>query len=174
MDFHVERIGEMSVPLNEKDERYGKETLEFLKKFTMITDGYQKKYYQRMLSDARVVKCSSVFDVLSEDDILKIKRNARPKMKECYRNAYLATQCGIPDMLYCEGYTTCMGLPIEHAFNKIGDMYIDITAELVLDRDVSDDEYVVIGEYTPKEAFDVMGETGHYGGVYNELFRRSI
>ena len=79
MNFHVERIGEMSVPLNEKDERYGKETLEFLKKFTMITDGYQKKYYQRMLSDARVVKCSSVFDVLSEDDILKIKRNARPK-----------------------------------------------------------------------------------------------
>lgn len=156
--------------VNEKKESYGNNILEFLKKYVSITDGYQKRYYEIMLDDAKIIKCSSMHDVFSEDEIKTIKRFANPKVKQCYRNSYLLqSQCDIPDILYCEGYTSYMGLPIEHAFNKVGDKYIDITSEIVLKKDVADDEYVLLGEYDEKKVREIITKNGYYGGVYNKL-----
>ena len=76
--------------------------------------------------------------------------------------------------MYCEGYTSYMGIPIEHAFNKVGDKYIDITSELVLKKDVTDDEYVLLGEFTKEDVYKVTNETGYYGGVYNKLLLDKI
>lgn len=61
-----------------------------------------------------------------------------------------------------------------HAFNKVGDKYIDITAELVLERDVDGDEYVVFGEYTKEDVLDIMLEINHYGGIYYNQFIKNI
>ena len=61
-----------------------------------------------------------------------------------------------------------------HAFNKVGDKYIDITAELVLERDVDGDEYVVFGEYTKEDVLDIMFEINHYGDIYYNQFIKNI
>ena len=156
--------------LNENNEMYGNDILNFLNSLAKITDGYQRQYYEMMASDAKIVRCSSIYDVFNEDEIRNIKRYANPKVKECYKNSYmLQINCDIPDIVYCEGYTSYMGIPIEHAFNKIGDKYIDITAELALKRDVRDDEYVLLGEFTKEDVYNVINKTGYYGGVYNRL-----
>ena len=39
-----------------------------------------------------------------------------------------------------------LGIGIEHAFNKIKDKYVDITAELVLGKDVTKEDYISIIE----------------------------
>lgn len=44
----------------------------------MITDGYQKQFYEKMLSDAKIVKCTSVYNILTENEIKKIKGRVRP------------------------------------------------------------------------------------------------
>lgn len=156
--------------LNENNEMYGNDILNFLKNLAKITDGYQKEYYENIVADVRIVKCTSMYNIFTSEEIDNIKRLVNPKVKECYRNSFLlSSKCGIPDIYYCEGYTTYKGIPIEHAFNRVGDKYIDITAELVLERDVENDEYVVLGDYDASKVIDVMSETGYYGGIYNKL-----
>lgn len=161
--------------MNEQNNHNGKEIISFIEKLSMITDGYQKQFYEKMLSDAKIVKCTSVYNILTENEIKKIKGRVRPVVKECYKNSYLLTKYGIiPETSYCEGYMNYMGIPIEHAFNKVGDKYIDITAELVLERDVDGDEYVVFGEYTKEDVLDIMLEINHYGGIYYNQFIKNI
>lgn len=168
-------VKKFSQLINEKNEMYGNDILNFLKNFTKITDGYQKQYYEMMVSDAKIVKCTSMYDIFTSEEIENIKRLVKPKVKECYKNSYmLQMNCGIPDTMYCEGYTSYMGIPIEHAFNKVGDKYIDITSELILKKDVTDDEYVLLGEFTKEDVYKVTNETGYYGGVYNKLLLDKI
>jgi len=160
--------------INEKNDSNGRDIISFLEKLTQITSGYQRQMYEKMLSDSKIIRCTSIYSIFSEDEIRKIKMEIHPRQKECYKNSYLLTECDIPDIMYCEGYMSCMGIPIEHAFNKVGDKYIDITAELALHRDIDNDEYVVFGEYTNKEVMDVISKTKFYGGIYNKLFIESI
>lgn len=57
---------------------------------------------------------------------------------------------GFPErILYCEGKTN-VSIPIDHAFNKVGDAYIDITFEFALHENPSIYEYVTFGEYDAK------------------------
>lgn len=160
--------------IEEKNEHYASAVIDNLKLIASVTDGYQRDYYEQMLKDARIVKCSSVYDVFNEDEIARIKKLVRPKKKECYANAYHLTSCGIPNVLYCEGYMSLKGLPIEHAFNKVGDKYVDITAELALGEDVDGNEYVLLGEYDGDTALQTMAEDGYYGGVYNKMFLKNL
>ena len=44
-------------------------------------------------------------------------------------------------MRYVEGKTLAI-IPIEHAFNRVGDKYVDITFELALNNDPTQYEYV--------------------------------
>lgn len=62
--------------------------------------------------------------------------------------------------------------PIDHAFNKVGDYYIDITFELVLKEDVSKTNYVVFGEYDNNQVLEVGDETGVWGGCYNYFWMK--
>ena len=168
-------IKQFSQFVNEQNDTNGKNIISFIKKLAMITDGYQKQFYEKMVSDAKIVKCTSIYNIFTEDEIRKIKRNVRPVAKECYKNSYRLIECEIiPEINYCEGYMSCMGVPVEHAFNKVNDKYIDITAELVLERDVDGDEYVVLGEYTKEDVLDIMFETQYYGGIYYNKFIKSL
>lgn len=64
--------------MNEQNNHNGKEIISFIEKLSMITDGYQKQFYEKMLSDAKIVKCTSVYNILTENEIKKIKGRVRP------------------------------------------------------------------------------------------------
>lgn len=60
-----------------------------------------------------------------------IRRTVRPVVKGCYRNAHLLTLLFPDRVQYVEGKTNAF-IPIDHAFNRVGDKYIDITFEFAL------------------------------------------
>lgn len=70
-----------------------------------------------------------------------IRQVIKPKPKECYRNSHLLCEAFPERILYCEGKTN-VPIPIDHAFNKVGDAYIDITFEFALHENPSIYEYV--------------------------------
>ena len=80
---------------------------------------------------------------------------------------------GFPErVLYCEGKTN-VPIPIDHAFNKVGDAYIDITFEFALHENPSIYEYVTFGEYDAKTIRKAVLETGYYGEIYKWLYYHS-
>ena len=138
-----------------------------------ITSGTQQEMYQQMSRDAREIKCVPLSEVFTKGEIAEIKSVVRPKAKCCYENAYhLASRMHNTgkEILYCEGYMVFHGLPIEHAFNKVNGLYVDITAELVLGDDVTKNDYVAYGEWDENTALRAMALDGCYGCVYQKLY----
>ena len=68
--------------------------------------------------------------------------------------------------------TCCGAFGIEHAWNKVGDKYVDITMELVLDRDPTKEEYMALGEYEQETVVSICSEVGFYGSVYLILYNK--
>lgn len=101
-----------------------------------------------------------------------IRHVIKPKPKECYRNSHLLCEAFPERILYCEGKTN-VPIPIDHAFNKVGDAYIDITFEFALHENPSIYEYVTFGEYDAKTISKAVLETGYYGGIYKWLYYQS-
>lgn len=141
---------------------------EYLSMMAKICEGTnQADFRKTVFEDARDVKVVPCSEVFTKEEIARIKRNIRPKKKQCYKNATL-----LADMFgceYCEGYMLHV-FPVEHAFNKVGDKYVDITVEFALKEDVKKIEYTVIGTYTKEEVKGVCLRTSMYGNVYNEKY----
>jgi len=71
-----------------------------------------------------------------------------------------------PDRVrYVEGKTHTV-IPIDHAFNRVGDKYIDITFEFALGLDPTQYEYVAFGEYPAGVIEEIANQTGYYGDIY--------
>lgn len=145
-----------------------KSLIEDINAFAVLASGNQQKYYQDLLKVVEPVKIVSIKEVFSPDEIAKIKRLVRPKKKMCYRNAHLLT-CLFPDKVkYVDGRVEVWntGFPIDHAFNKIGDKYVDITFEMVWGEDVTKYDYIKFGEYDINQVEHVSEKTGYYGECY--------
>ena len=145
-----------------------KSLIEDINAFAVLASGNQQKYYQDLLKVVEPVKMVSIKEVFSPDEIAKIKRLVRPKKKMCYRNAHLLT-CLFPDKVkYVDGRVEVWntGFPIDHAFNKIGDKYVDITFEMVWGEDVTKYDYIKFGEYDIDQVEHVSEKTGYYGECY--------
>lgn len=94
----------------------------------------------------------------------------KPQPQQCYRNAHLLCQLFPERVQYCEGKVLAF-TPIEHAFNRIGDKYVDITFEFALnDTELLQHEYVVFGEYDLQTINRVTKETGYYGDIYRNVY----
>lgn len=147
-----------------------------LKAFASLAKGAQRDYYLSMLRDAKDVDVVSINDAFCTEDVVYIHKHLKPRIKECYRNAFLLAQM-FPDYVeYVEGRVSlaCLGgLSIEHAWNKVGDKYVDVTMELVLNEREAH-EYAVLGEYTYAETVNVMISTGVYGGVYEYFLKKQL
>lgn len=117
--------------------------------------GKQLAYYERMAADAKPVQCVSVKDVFTREEIRIIKKVLRPKARQCYRNAALLTELFPGRVKYVEGFGWNKILKIEHAFNRVGDKYIDITWEMVLKENVTENPYVSLIE---AERDDVLAD----------------
>lgn len=138
-----------------------------------ITVGQQKKYYSDLLNVAKPVKVVSVKEVFTPEEIRLIQDIIKPQEKQCYKNAGLLVNMFPEKVRYVEGKVMPPYLfPIEHAFNKVGDLYIDITFEIVLKDDVTKIDYVSFGEYNSIEVFEAGIETGVWGGYYNYYWRK--
>lgn len=139
----------------------------------LMSDSRQIKWFEDLIKAAKPISVSPISEVLSEDQIKLIKSNIPLRKKECYRHATLFCLY-IPDSIYVEGQFSTIGLPIEHAFNKVGDKYIDITAELVLGEDVSKLEYISWGEYDIDLVSKIIMDQGYYGGIYRQLYVENL
>lgn len=143
--------------------------VEELKSLASMTNGKQHDCMVEMLGDARDVVVCSIHDVFTDDEIRKIKRHVKPKAKECYKNAFLLTELFPDKVQYVEGKFTCMKLiSLEHAWNKVGDKYVDITMEMALKKNPKDEEYMSLGCYSYGDIVDVVLRNGYYGEIYYE------
>ena len=97
-----------------------------------------------------------------------IKQLVRPKKKMCYRNSHLLTTLFPDKVKYVDGRVsvTNIGIPIDHAFNRVGDKYVDITVELALKENVTEHEYIKFAEYELEQIESAAYETGYYGEYY--------
>ena len=147
-----------------------KTMLEF---FANSYSGVGAALYRQKVIDANSVDIVSLSEVFSPEEIKVIKKYIRPKAKMCYKNAYML--CDYfdgdgHDVRYVEGYLNMRGLPIEHAFNYVDGKYVDITMELALGKDMEEDSYISIGEFSTDEVRKVLLKNGYYGQIYETLF----
>lgn len=139
----------------------------------------QQAWYDQQANDARPVQCVLMRDVFTPEQLQFLFKNTgyKAQQKMCYRNAaqlieraeWMAAHfdSGVPEIKYVEGYVYCCDLfPIEHAFVKIGDKYIDPTVERALHRDVCKEIYASCIELDPETMTRYILETGFCGGFY--------
>ena len=140
--------------------------------FANICAGLQKKFYEQQLQDFHEVKCVKLSDIFTNDEICTIKMAVKPKKKECYRNAHLLTALFPDRVQYVEGQVTIFNgaFGVEHAWNKVDDKYVDLTFELALGEDPTNELYMALGEYNLTAITMVTSDTGYYGSIYNQIF----
>lgn len=130
----------------------------------------QKEYFQDLLKAAKPVEVVRAADVLEDYELEYIRHVLKPQPKECYRNSHLLCEAFPDRFKYCEGKVLAF-FPIEHAFNRIGDKYVDITFEFALnDTELLQHEYVVFGEYDLQTINRVTEKTGYYGDIYRNVY----
>lgn len=134
--------------------------IETMTKIGSMVSGKQKKFCDWKISHAKVVKCVPVEEVLTPQEIERIKA-LKPMMKECFRNAAsIVMFANIEGVAYVEGELGIgKTIGIEHAFNRRGDKYFDVTLELGAERDVTAEDYVSVLEVeNRKDVSDVILE----------------
>jgi len=137
-----------------------KEYIDLLAKF-----GEVHKFKRDAAQEVKVVQCA---EVLTKEQIAYIKTRIRPKKRECYKNAldvarYLNCE-------YVEGMMQCY-IGIDHAFNKVGDKYIDVTKEFALGENPSETVYMAFKSWDAKEAVWLTVNKGTYGELFSfELY----
>ena len=128
--------------------------------------GDETLYLTDTIAVAKRVEIVRAADVFSDYELKIIRDVLKPQKQQCYRNAHLLCQLFPERVRYCEGKTNAF-IPIDHAFNRVGDKYVDITFEFALnDPDLLGYEYVVFGEYDLPEIERMTKKTGYYGDIY--------
>lgn len=143
----------------------------------------QKAYFVKMAEDARPVQCVRMRDVFTPDQLQFIFKTIgyRTHQKQCYKNAsdlvnaveWMATHydSSVPGVKYVEGFAySCGLLPIEHAFVKVGEKYIDPTFERALHLDVREEMYASLIELECAEMNRLQAESGFYGELYQYAY----
>lgn len=134
----------------------------------------QKAWFEQQANDARPVQCVRMRDAFTPEQLELLKRwRYRTQQKMCYRNAaelvrLIEMDCRFTGPIrYVEGFAYAYGLlPIEHAFVKVGDLYVDPTFERALHRDVRKELYAACIELDPLTMANYQLETGYYGELY--------
>ena len=140
----------------------------------------QKAYYEQRAADAKPVECMRMCDVFTPDQLDFLRDVYHTQQKQCYKNAStMVTLLSMPMVRlhfpqpakYVEGFAySCGLLPIQHAFVKYGDRYIDPTFERALHQDVRKELYVSCVELSVEEMNQLQGETGYYGELYQYTY----
>lgn len=142
----------------------------------------QRAWFERRVRDAKPVRCVRMADAFTEKELAVIAKSGwLPEKKGCYKNAsdlvlLGRTTPGLPEMYYVEGLALDPALPvsIEHAWVRVGDAYIDPTAERCLGADVAGWEYVALIEKDWDGLAEILAEQGYYGDVYRYEYIKTI
>lgn len=138
-----------------------------LEQFRNLMSGKQRRYYDILLEKAKPIEMHSIYEVFTEEEIKRIKKNINPQKKQCFKNAFRMT-LDFPGVEYVEGRVLAGGvLGAEHAFNKVGDKYIDVTFELALKEDVTKEQYILIHEFEREELIN-LAITHQYYTCFSE------
>lgn len=128
------------------------------------------EFIQSIKDDLKPCKVVPLKTIFNEHQINCIKREI--EAKQCFRNSFRVAEIIESmngDVKYVEGRALVANfLPIEHAWNKIGDFYIDATFELCLGYDVTKESYALLQEYKVSEVRKILLERQYYGEIYRE------
>lgn len=128
------------------------------------------EFIQSIKDDLKPCKLVSVRELFTDEQVRFMKSIVEPK--QCFKNAYnLADIIRHPDghVEYVEGRVLVANfLPIEHAWNRIGDKYFDATFELVLGKDVTTENYALLAEYDLMRVRKIILEREYWGEIYRE------
>lgn len=128
------------------------------------------EFIQSIKADLKPCKVVSIRELFTKEQI-KIMETLVER-KQCFANSFR-----IADVIrhwdgsikYVEGRVLVANfLPIEHAWNKVGDKYFDATFELALGYDVTKESYAMLQEYKVYEVREVLLERGYYSEIYYE------
>jgi hypothetical protein len=83
---------------------------------------------------------------------------ASPKIKECYRNAWMIAATKSREVEVVVGFFSSMGIPIEHAWNyyKPKKIHFDLTYEICLNKKVENETYLQIVKTDPGKATKIL------------------
>ena len=139
----------------------------------------QKAWFEQQANDARPVQCVRMRDAFTPEQLQFLFQTMgyKTQQKMCYRNAselvrraeWMAAHfdSGVPEIKYVEGFAYVCGLlPVEHAFVKVGDLYVDPTFERALHRDVREEIYASCIELDFETMARYLVETGYFGDLY--------
>lgn len=147
-------------------------TINYIKNLCRVSEGETRQMWNEYKRRSKVVHITPIREVLTDEEISFILEYIKPKQHECYRNAHEATR--ILGVQYVEGFIEIGGLPIDHAFNRRGDKYFDITLELVLKEEAK--EYVSSWDINGLECNRISLATGVYGNygrfLFDEILKR--
>lgn len=142
--------------------------------------------YAQMAQDATPVQCVRMKDVFTGEQMRFLGETYHAEQKQCYRNAFnLVSLIAHPfskiigfnpdSVRYVDGFVYEPGLiPIEHAFVRIGDQYVDPTFERVLKRDVTQCKYVSLVELNLAELCDMLEHRGYHGPIYPDWYNMRL
>lgn len=134
-------------------------------------DTDQGRFYKTKANKAKPIQLTSVKELFSEEELNELLRNVKPKMHGCFQTAQrLSMFYGFE---YVEGeWGIGGGLGIEHAFNRKGDKYFDLTSEIVLKKNVEEEEFVSIAEFSAKFVMSACIELEVYTALIPYKYKR--
>lgn len=128
------------------------------------------EFIQAIRDDLKPCKVVSVRELFTEEQVRFMESIV--ELNQCFKNAYnLADVIRHTDgrVKYVEGRALVANfLPIEHAWNCIGDKYFDATFELALSKDVTTENYAVLAEYEFEHVREIILERKYWGEIYRE------
>lgn len=128
------------------------------------------EFIQSIKADLKLCEVVSIRELFNDIQIDAMRTLV--EKKQCFKNAFQ-----IADVIrhwddsikYVEGRVLIDNfLPIEHAWNKVGDKYFDATFELALGYDVTKESYAVLQEYKVSKVREVLLQRRYYGEIYRE------
>ena len=136
----------------------------------------QAEFLKSLKADLKPCDVVSVRELFTEEQIRIMETLVEPK--QCFRNAFrIADILRHPDsrIQYVEGRVLVANfLPIEHAWNKVGDKFFDVTFELILGYDVTKESYAAMAEYDVDYVRGILLDKGYWGEIYVDEKRKEF
>lgn len=101
----------------------------------------------------------------------EINRNYKIKVNGMVDGKKVNIAVGVSGLIRIVGDIELVNRLLDHAFNRVGDKYVDITFEFALnDAELTEYEYVVFGEYNLQTIDRITEATGFYGDIYRNVY----
>lgn len=134
-------------------------------------DTKQGRFYATKATNAKPIKLTSVKEIFTPRELKELKEKVNPQVHGCFATAQkLSLNYGFD---YVEGeWGIGGGFGIEHAFNRKGDKYFDFTSEVVLERNIAEEEFVSIAEFSDNFVREACIDLGVYSALIPYKFDR--